>query len=583
MIFSRDYFDKLSREQRSVLRKCGIPMDTEEIIKMDDERFNDLIYAEYIDLSDYELNLLLILKDEIKKGRKEVNKKRDRLYSLLEEEAKHHQWYGNNSNDHKHSTTFESSIYEDEVDESDRSEVFDLCRDGIATILYNYHLKTMRDNYEQWHYSHTKGIFVQEGEFLVKEVMQSIVGTKLTTKLFNEAKNEIERRSLMRRTEFDRDIEWMATNNCMVNLLTGESFTFSPNFLCTTKLPVTLDHRYIKDACANCLRLVKWHDSEIMKFLNSIMDPEDIDLILDFLAYCMWRDYRQNFWLLLHGAGSNGKSTLLSLIQRFLGTDNVSSESLDRLLHNQFSIANLYQKIANIDADVSQDVILNNTGILKILTGNDVITGEYKFKTSFKFTNHAKLIMSCNKISQTGDDTDAFYRRVLIISFKKQFFGKNDDRKIIAKLTTEQELTGLLHELLSRIPRIVNEGLRQVTNESLAETYRKYSWGSDPLKYFCDRAIMLDTTAKVPKMDMYNHYIKFCNAEGLPTESEQSFSRKFRKNTDLQTKQFRLNHDKVYCWVGVRLAEWKLRQESLAALEEIKISEFTSAQREELK
>jgi hypothetical protein len=129
----------------------------------------------------------------------------------------------------------------------------------------------------------------------------------------------------------------------------------------------------------------------------------------------------------------------------------------------------------------------------------------------------------------------------------------------------------------------VKEGLRQVTNESLAETHRIYTKGSDPLKYFCDSAVMLDVNAKVPKTDMYEHYIKFCNTEGLPTESEQSFSRKFRGNMNLEIKQYRINHDKVYCWVGVRLEEWNLQEERLATLEEIKIGEFTDAQLEELK
>ena len=34
------------------------------------------------------------------------------------------------------------------------------------------------------------------------------------------------------------DIEWIATENCMVNLLTGEARPFSPDFMCTTYIPV---------------------------------------------------------------------------------------------------------------------------------------------------------------------------------------------------------------------------------------------------------------------------------------------------------------------------------------------------------
>lgn len=477
MTFPRDYFDRLSEEEKVVLRKCGLSLDLKEVINMDDQRFYNIIYGDHVELSDHEYDLWLELSTEIKNRRDEVINKKNKIWSTLERESRRNQW----------------SRYDYRSDngngKDNNSKVSKLCRDGINIILYDHHLKTMRDNYDQWHYSHRDGIFIPEGEFLIKEVMQSTVGSKLTTKLFNEAKNEIERRSFIKRTAFNNDIKWIATNNCMVNLLTGEIAAFSPDFLCTTKIPVTYNVGYPKDACAYCLRQTEWLCSEIMKFLNDLMNPEDVDLILDFMAYCLWRDYRNNFWLLLHGAGSNGKSTLLRLIQRFLGSDNISSESLDRLLHNQFAVANLYQKLANIDADISPDVILNNTGILKALTGNDLITGEYKFKTAFKFINHAKLIFSCNKIPQTDDDTDAFFRRVLVINFKRQFFDTKDNRNKIDELTTEQELRGLLHELISRIPRIVKHGLRQVTSETMDSTYDKYTESSNPVKYFYEKAL----------------------------------------------------------------------------------------------
>jgi phage/plasmid-associated DNA primase len=111
------------------------------------------------------------------------------------------------------------------------------------------------------------------------------------------------------------------------------------------------------------------------------------------------------------------------LIGALLGKSNVSGETLDRLLHEKFAIGNFYHKMANVDADVSADVILNNTGIIKKLTGNDVHTGEYKFKNPFKFVNYARLIFFCNRTPETEDDTDVFYRRPIVINLTTQFFG----------------------------------------------------------------------------------------------------------------------------------------------------------------
>ncbi len=111
---------------------------------------------------------------------------------------------------------------------------------------------------------------------------------------------------------------------------------------------------------------------------------------------------------ILNGSGRNGKGVTTNLITAFLGRDNVSNETLERLLENNFATASLFGKMANIDADVSSEA-LRRTGILKKLTGGDRIVTEFKFKAAFSFKNFAKLIFSANKIPITPDDSDAYF------------------------------------------------------------------------------------------------------------------------------------------------------------------------------
>ena len=307
--------------------------------------------------------------------------------------------------------------------------------DHIDDLIAEYHFKTVTDNDEMWYYNKKKGIFMPKAEYIIKETLQSRLGRDLTNQLVNEDIGQIQRSTYINREAFNHDISWLATKNCMVNLITGETRPFDPGFLCTIQIPVIYDHGYPLGTVSDFFRLVEGR-SKIMKFLHDIMSDEDVELFLDFLAYCLWREYKFNFWMLFNGAGLNGKSVLLSLLERFLGVANVSGETLDRLLHNRFAVASLYHKLLNVDADISPDVIFNNTGILKKLTGNDLHTGEFKFKDQFKFRNYAKLIFSCNKIPQSEDYTDAFVRRIFIINFTQQFLGEKDDPYIIDKIRT---------------------------------------------------------------------------------------------------------------------------------------------------
>jgi putative DNA primase/helicase len=304
------------------------------------------------------------------------------------------------------------------------------------------------------------------------------------------------------------------------------------------------------------------------------MNHEDVDLFLDFLAYCLYREYKFNFWMLLVGKGLNGKSILLTLIERFLGRDNVSSETLQRLLKERFSIANLFQKMANVDADVSYDTVFNNTGVLKKLTGNDLHIGEYKYKKPFKFRNYAKLFFSCNKIPETEDNTDAFYRRILQINFTHQFFGEKEDPNLIDKITTQDELSILLHELLSRLPRILQHGFRRITDETIEQTYNKFTMSSNPVKYFYEKALAPEAGSKVPKLEMYEYYLKFCRLHRLTPESDQSFSRTLTGDFRLKIRQYRMKGERMRCWVDIKLVDWQqVEQESMEEIEDFSPSE----------
>jgi phage/plasmid-associated DNA primase len=133
-----------------------------------------------------------------------------------------------------------------------------------------------------------------------------------------------------------------------------------------------------------------------------VVSPEDVQTILDFIAYCLWRGFPFHILLFFNGTGRNGKGVMLTVIKRVLGFQNISGESLHRILENRFAVAELYGKLANIDADLSTDA-LRNTGTLKKLTGGDPIPAERKFQRPFKFVNYAKLIFSANEMPHTPD------------------------------------------------------------------------------------------------------------------------------------------------------------------------------------
>lgn len=261
-------------------------------------------------------------------------------------------------------------------------------KDYIDELIEEHHFKTISDTEEIWRYDQRKGIYIPYAECMIKARIEKDHKDKVTNKFVNEELGRIQRRTYISRSDFNPSIEWIAAKNCVVNLKTGEVQPFDPKFMNTTQIPVEYHPNPILDFFCSVEGVVNSdniHCLAIMKFLNEIMSASDVEIVLDFLAYCLWRNYNFNVWMLFNGAGQNGKSTLLNLIERFLGSKNVSAESLERLLKERFAPANLYQKMVNVDADLSGDILSTHTGKLKKLTGNDEFPAEFKHKAPFRF------------------------------------------------------------------------------------------------------------------------------------------------------------------------------------------------------
>jgi putative DNA primase/helicase len=407
-------------------------------------------------------------------------------------------------------------------------------------LIEQYNFATMKDTDEIYYYDSNRGIYVKRGEVFIKSELAAM-HTYIPTHQVNEIINTIKLKTYVDRNEFDSNIECLACKDCMINLKTGEIHSHSPDFMTTIQIPIS--YRKFLDSQTSQFSCPK-----IMKFLHEIVsDKRDIDTILDYLAYCLWPEMKFHKLLILNGEGRNGKGTLCKLITYFLGGENVSGESLDQLLNGRFSPSQLYGKLVNIDADTSKE-IAKKLGILKKLTGNDMISAEEKFKSSFNFVNHAKLIQVTNNLPEIKEDTIAIFSRLLIINFSKTFI-KNANPDLIDELTTEEELSGLFNLLLKRLPRILKTGISYTKS---IETLEQYRLCINSVKYFADNYLEKVTESKVKKYIVYKKYKEFCYKNKITPKNEYKFSQDLSR-MGFDYRQLREATCRPYYWINLRL------------------------------
>lgn len=423
-------------------------------------------------------------------------------------------------------------------------------------LTNKYRFKSMKDTKELYYYEESKGIYVKGGEWIVEQESLKY-DPEITTRDATDIKNRIIWANYTDRSNFDFDIEWLCCENVMVNLLTGEVKLHDPDFMATVQIP----HDYLLSKAPFVP-----YPPRIWHFLHEVMAYDDVETVLDFMAYCLWRGFPFHRWLLFNGSGRNGKGVTTQLITAFLGRQNVSNETLHRILDNRFAVANLYSKMANFDPDMSKEE-LKHTGMLKMLTGGDEIQGEFKFRPAFHFKNYAKLIFSANEIPITPDETDAFFARLIIIDFPNQFLGDKANPDLIDELTTESEMSALFTMLIRRLPRVLKSGIF-THHSSIGENYAKYIASSNPIRIFVENYIEMDVINNdETKEDVYNSYEGFCTENRLSKESNETFSRRLKKEYGLKYRQERTGKTRAYYWQNIRLRGRKEVEEGQGTLD----------------
>lgn len=161
-----------------------------------------------------------------------------------------------------------------------------------------------------------------------------------------------------------------------------------------------------------------------------------------FIGYTFYRSHKPaQEMVFFKGNGGEGKSTFLGYLETFIfGSDNVSAVTPQDLTKDKFQVVELLGKSANISADILDDYI-DDSSILKRLTGGDPLMGQYKGIQGFKMLSYAKLFFSANKLPRFKDLTEGFSDRLAVVPFINgnqrvegaDFWQKHDMKKVEAE------------------------------------------------------------------------------------------------------------------------------------------------------
>ena len=315
--------------------------------------------------------------------------------------------------------------------------------------------------------------------------------------------------------EMNDQAEWRCLKNGYLNIFTLELKPHAQEYYSTYMLPVTFDP-HSKKMC-----------TRFLQFLNeTIQTAGPIMQVQEFMGYLLLQHCRFEKALIFLGPGSDGKSKLINLMRFLVGEENTSAVNFGDL-EKSFQRASLYNKLLNTSTEIGDRFL--ESQFFKAIVSGDPINAEFKTKDVFEFRAFIKLVFATNKLPRMLDNSDGYFRRLLIISFKRQFAEDDPARDVNLEDKLVAELSEIFEWALVGMHRLIAQGRFTNCDETI-KNLRKYRRLNNPVLCFIDDECEEGEgdEYRCDKSELYAKYVSYCKVNGYTAFGKENFYRELK-------------------------------------------------------
>ena len=289
---------------------------------------------------------------------------------------------------------------------------------------------------------------------------------------------------------------------------------FNPKDFLTYQLPFSYD----KDATAPIFQ----------KYLDKVLpDPERQKVVAEYLGYVFIRHgsnvLKEERTLILYGSGANGKSVLFEVVRSLLGTENISSYSLESLTDaNGYFRAMIDTKLLNYASEISSRM---DPDRFKNLVSGEPIEARHPAGRAMQIEQYAKLMFNCNALPKAkGDLTNAFFRRFLIVPFDVTIPEAEQNKNLHTEII-ESELAGVFNWILAGLHRLLDQK-RFSKCAASDQALNNYKIESDTISLWMaeDGYVIAENKKQFSEAkQLYHEYTNYCDQSGFKAMDKITF------------------------------------------------------------
>jgi putative DNA primase/helicase len=266
------------------------------------------------------------------------------------------------------------------------------------------------------------------------------------------------------------------------------------------------------------------------KYLDKVVPDLELQKILaEYLGYLFIRPsiLKLEKTLLLKGTGANGKSVFFEIVFALLGGENnVSNYSLQSLTTDKnYCRAMLANKLLNYASEINGKL---EASVFKQLVSGEPVEARLIYGKPFTLRNYAKLIFNCNELPKEVEQTNAFFRRFLIVPFDVVIPEEEQDKELSKKII-DSELSGVLNWVLEGLNRLLTQ--KNFTESQLVkDQLSEYQKQSDSVQMFLEEEGFEKSIGDICLLKkLYTKYQEYCDENGCRVCSKKTFAERLRK------------------------------------------------------
>ena len=260
-------------------------------------------------------------------------------------------------------------------------------------------------------------------------------------------------------------------------------------------------------------------------YLQRVFPNEDLrSYFMDYMSSCLRGGNINKKVLVWSGIGDNSKSIMEDLVKKSFGqyfhvfpTPLLTGKRTQSSGASPELIKSAGTRFAVIQEPSEKEEF--NIGMLKELSGNDMIYARGLFKDATKFLPQFKLVVICNKLPRVPCDDQATWNRIRVLDYESRFVNESEcpptfeeqlKKKVFPKVLgfsfTSKMIQAFMSKMFFRYRDIIRRGSVPKEPEQVTKATKMYRVKNDTFMNFINDRIKDDPESSLTITDMYGTF-----------------------------------------------------------------------------